>query len=94
MPPPPTGAEKQGDDIPESWVANWESLSGPERLWYSIRGKTGFAQVLLWLFLYPLLVGLWLIKNLSSQSASTGIKIFSGAILLFWIISMWASFLT
>ncbi len=88
MPPPPTGAEKQGDDIPESWVANWESLSGPERLWYSIRGKSGFVQALLWLFLYPFLIGLWLIKNPTPQSAPTGIKVFPGAIALLFIIGL------
>jgi hypothetical protein len=90
LPPPPTGAQKQGDDIPESWVANWQSLSGPERLWYSIRGRSGFAQVLLWLFLYPFLMGLWVVKNLSSQSASAGLKIFSGAIALLFIIALFA----
>ena len=90
MPPPPSGAQKQGDEIPESWIANWESLSGPERLWYSIRGKSGFVQFLLWLFFYPILGGIWLIKNLSSQSASTAVKIFSGAIVLLFILGLFA----
>ena len=90
MPPPPAGSQKQGDEIPDSWIANWQSLSGPERLWYSLRGRSVFVQALLWLLFYPFLIGLWLVKNLTSQSTSTGLKIVSGAVVLLFIVGLFS----
>lgn len=86
-PPPPSGADRHGSELPEAWVASWENLSAPEQLWFQFRGRSFLAQFILWMLLSPIIILLWTTKNFTSQTSSTGIKVFSGILIAMMILS-------
>lgn len=90
FPPPPSGSEKYGDDIPASITSAWNNLSGPEQVWHRFRATSFFSQLIWWLVLSPLIIGLWAVKNMTSKTSSTGLKVVSGLIVALFVLSLFA----
>lgn len=89
-PLPPSGAHKFSSEIPESYIAAWANLSGPERLWYRYRSRNILLQILLWMAFSPFLAILWIAKNLTSKTASQGLKILSVVLIALFVLAMFA----
>lgn len=89
-PLPPSGAHKYSNEIPESYLAAWANLSGPERTWFRYRSLNILLQIILWMAFAPFLVILWITKNFTSKTAPQGLKIISGALIALFVLGLFA----